>query len=167
MSLSNSSNPFPPNKTQILSLSLSLSLSLLTHTQTICLSNPHFHNCSLSLSLSIFSTASHFCHFLQLFRWCWLHCARESPQHLLFHWQLQGAMESEKYKKSKIYLCAISCECEHTSCHKIYHIMRYSSVNREILFLSQSTFSNQHFRIHLHNRILFLLHSKNYENYTP
>ena len=51
MSLSNSSNPFSPNKTQILSLSLSLSLSLLTHTQTTSLSNPHFHNCSLCFSV--------------------------------------------------------------------------------------------------------------------
>ena len=96
---------------------------------------------SLSLSLSISSTTSHFCHFLHLFHWYWLHCARESPQHLFFHWKLHGVMKSEKIQKSKIYLFAISWEYEHTHCHKIYHNMKNSSVKKEMLFLSQSTLS--------------------------
>jgi hypothetical protein len=41
-------------------------------------------------------------------------------------------MESE-IKTSKIYLCAISCSCEHTSYHKRYYIVHYSSINMEIL----------------------------------
>ena len=97
---------------------------------------------------------SFLCFLLHLFHGCWLHCARESPQHLLFHGKLQSVMESEKIQKSKIYLCAISCECEHTLCHKIYHIMHSSSVNLEILSLS----TNPHFLSLSLSQFLCILH---------
>ncbi len=75
-------------------------------------------------------------YFLHFFHWRWLHSAPESPQHLLFRCKLQCEMKSE-IKTSKIYLCAISY---HTHCHKIDEIMHYSSINMEILFLSQFMF---------------------------
>ena len=88
----------------------------LTHTQTFSFSQ------TSNFMISSFFTTSYFCNFLHLFHGCWLRCAREFLQYLLSRWKLHGVMESEKIQKSKIYLCAIPCECEHTLCHKKYRI---------------------------------------------
>ncbi len=73
--------------------SLSL-LPLFAH--SLPLFAPSLYSLSLTLlALSLNHLFFQLKYFLHFSHWCWLHSAAESPQHLLFHWKLQGVMESE------------------------------------------------------------------------
>ena len=127
MSLSNSSNTFSPNKTQILSLSPH-SLTLLTH-------KPSASQIPIFIIVHSVSQSFHLLHHFSFLSFLTSFSLTLAPLRNRISttspFPLKAAQCNGVWKntKSKIYLCAISCECEHTICHKI--------VSHCALFISQ------------------------------